>query len=61
MQEGSSPNARQCGSENMLTHETANRAQSNMSERAKTDKFQTKLTQPLITRNIGVRGNLTKL
>ena len=45
----------------MLTHETANWAQSNMSERAKTDKFQTKLTQLLIARNIGVRGNLTKL
>ena len=47
-------------SENMLTHKTANRAQSNMSERAKTDEFQTKLTQLLIARNIGVRGNLTK-
>ena len=53
--------ARQCRSENMLTHETTNWAQSNMSEWGKTDKFQTKLTQLLITRNIGVRGNLTKL
>ena len=49
-----------CRSENMLTHETANRAQSNMSEWAKTNKFHTKLTQLLITRNIGVRWNLTK-
>ena len=44
----------------MLTHETTNQAQSNMSEQAKTDEFQTKLTQLLITRNIGVRWNLTK-
>ena len=43
-----------CGSENMLTHETANRARSYMSERAKTDQFQTKLTR-------NIRGNLTKL
>ena len=49
-----------CRSENMLTHETANQAQSNMSERAETDKFHTKLTQLFIARNIGVRGNLTK-
>ena len=50
-----------CGSENMLTHDTANQAQSNMSKWAKTNKFKTKLTQLLITRNIGVWGNLTKL
>ena len=45
----------------MLTHKTANQAQFNMSKQAKTNKFQTKLTQLLIARNIGVRGNLTKL
>ena len=45
----------------MVTHETANQAQSNMSERAKADEFQTRLTQLLIAENIGVKGNLTKL
>ena len=62
VQEEQRPNASiKCGSENMLTHETTNWAQSNMSKWAKTDKFQTKLTQLLIARNIGVKGNLTKL
>ena len=32
-----------------------------MSKWAKTDEFQTKLTQLLIAENIGVKGNLTKL
>ena len=50
-----------CKSENTITHETANRPQSNISKQAKTDKFQTKLTKLLIARNIEVRGNLTKL
>ena len=51
-----------CGSETILTHETANRAQSNnMSERAQTADIQGQPTHLLITTNIGVRGNLTKL
>ena len=45
----------------MLTHKTANWAQSNMREWAKTDNFQTKLTQLLLAENIGLRRNLTKL
>ena len=32
-----------------------------MSKWAKTDKFQTKLTQQLIAENIGFEGSLTKL